>query len=141
MVEALEALRECADRMEAIQKLHYYPLALPIIRARAVLAKYAPDDGVSKELAMSTNHFDLVRGQLSVGRGGRIMRSGVPTAWVMVRRGPGRHRAVIAGTVSDDRCSCSQDTVLDLVAERIVADECDRAAIAKYAPDKEGGAE
>ena len=42
LVEALEALQECADRMEAIQELHYYPLALPIIRARAVLAKYRP---------------------------------------------------------------------------------------------------
>lgn len=40
LVEALEALRECADRMEAIQELHYYPLAMPIIRARAILAKY-----------------------------------------------------------------------------------------------------
>jgi len=85
---------------------------------------------------MQTNHFGLVRGQLSVGAAGRVMRSGEPTAWTMARRGPGRYRAVIAGTVSDDRCSCSQDAELDRLAERIAADECDRAAIARA----EGGA-
>lgn len=69
--------------------------------------------------------FDVVREQLTVGDAGRIMRGGVPTAWTMVRRGPGKFRAVIAGTVSDDRCSCSQDAELDRLAERIAADECD----------------
>lgn len=86
---------------------------------------------------MKTNYVDTVRGQLTVGASGRIMRGGEPTSWTMICRAPGQFRVVIAGTVSDDRCSCSQDAELHRLAERIAADDIEAAAVAKA----EGGGE
>ena len=85
-----------------------------------------------------TTHFDTVRKQLTIGEAGRVLRSGEPTPWTIVRRGSGRFRAVVAGTVTDDRCSCSQDAELDRLAERIAADECDATTGTIYAEYVDG---
>lgn len=76
---------------------------------------------------MMSTHVDTVRAQLSIAASGRITRHGDPTPWMMVRLGPGRFRAVIAGAVTDDRCSCSRYSELYRLSERIAAEEIDRA--------------
>ena len=68
-----------------------------------------------------------IRKQLTIDHLNRILRNGVETGYRMVRRGylNRGYRAIIPGTVSDDRNSPTAEAELRLIAERIAADEHD----------------